>query len=100
MMYKFAEIRKLDKMLDNARIPHELQPYMGGFVLAYPSIRERTCFVTQTRNSLGGPYDLLELQGLLTKREAKVDKSVGAMTAAEIYERIVKHWKEKENEPE
>ena len=36
MMYKFAEIRKLDKMLDNARIPHELQPYMGGKTVIVP----------------------------------------------------------------
>jgi len=101
-MYKFLSIRKLSKMLDNAGIPHQLEGYQGGFVLAYPSFdpKEMVCSVAQHMRSYGGTYELLEMKGLLTAKERKTDEVLGYLEVKEVYDRILKHWKEQTHEPE
>ena len=97
-MYKFTAIKKLSQMLDNAGIPHQLEGYQGGFVLGYPSFdpEQTVCTVAQHMRSYGGTYELLEMKGLLTNRERKLDEVMGYMPPLDVYQRIKAHWDRRE----
>lgn len=89
---RFQEILKLDKMLKNANIPHVLDRNFDGWILYYPSAKERIMDAVEFRGSYGNYNDNLEIMGLLTPDEAMFDDVLGDLTAEDVFERIRKHY--------
>ena len=92
----YTEMFKLRDALSVAGIPYEIGVHQGGYLLCYPAYnrRERVCSVILHAHSYGAFVGRLEICGLLTPEEGEVDSVVGYLTAADVYVRIVKHWKE------
>ena len=95
----YTEIFKLKEMLEEAKIPFvwkELKDFFNGFHIYYPKDgKECVCSVIEHKFSYGNEKDLLEIMGLLTKKESKNDSVVGYLTADNVFKRIQKHYKEK-----
>ena len=107
--YNFKEIFKLRDMLDKANIDYVFKDetytseYTGTTYTGY----HIWCFdkgiskesdswyisVIQSYSSYGREEDLLEIMGLLTKKELKNDSVVGYLTAEDVFNRITKHLK-------
>lgn len=92
------EIYKLINMLTEADIPFDFyERDMGDqyqiFQILYPSVDIRVCSVIQGDYTYGGKYDLLEIRGLLTRRERKHDLVAGFLTSVEVFKRIERHYK-------
>lgn len=98
----YNEILKLNAMLDNAKIPHCIRRLDDGWQVIYTPYHPDSSWVAdaiETRYSYGVDDDLLELAGrLLTGEELKRDSVVGGLTANDVFERILKHWKEHKKE--
>lgn len=99
-MTKYTEIFKLKKMLEEAKIPFAFLDrrscFSTAYQIAYP--KPKTCYtfkcsVIQGDYSYGGKENLLEIMGLLTKKERKQDDVLGFLTAEEVFERIKEDWK-------
>ena len=92
-----TEILTLDDMLTGAEIPHTFEPEWGGYHLCYPDseLDARVCSVILHRSSFGREAGLLEIMGLLTPDEEEHDSVCGWLTAEDVFDRIEKHWKEK-----
>lgn len=88
----YQEILRLDQILFDAGIPHELVRVLDGWQLWYPSKKEVVADVIQHFGSYGHDDNLLEIMGLLTPEEEEHDSVLGYLTAMEVYERIVKHY--------
>jgi hypothetical protein len=102
------EIKKLDKMLTDANIPHYFGPnFMGGYQVVYYGNNERpvskpgcmsgpgvgaVCSAIETPISIGYSDDKIEISGLLTEEEASIKGVKGYLTAEDVLERILKHW--------
>ena len=56
------------------------------------------CSVVEHRYSYGNYDDRLEMMGLLTEEEAKIDSVVGWLTAEDVFLRIGEHWAEHKEE--
>lgn len=92
---RFQEILRLDKMLNEANIPHVLTRVMDGWQVAYPVARNETNCVmdaVEHNGSYGRGEDKLEIMGLLTPEEEEYDEVLGYLTAEEVFERIRKHY--------
>lgn len=97
MQYK--EIFKLEEMLEKAGIPFEMSFFFDGYQIGYPSLKDdeyTVCSVIEHYGSYGRELDLLEIMGLLTDDEKKFDSVAGWLTANNVFDRINKHWKEKQ----
>ena len=97
MQYK--EIFKLKEMLEKAGIPFEMSSFFDGYQIGYPSLKDdeyTVCSVIEHNGSYGRESDLLEIMGLLTDDEKKFDSVAGWLTANNVFDRINKHWKEKQ----
>ena len=97
MQYK--EIFKLKEMLEKAGIPFEMSSFFDGYQIGYPSFKDdeyTVCSVIEHNGSYGRESDLLEIMGLLTDDEKKFDSVAGWLTANNVFDRINKHWKEKQ----
>lgn len=95
----YKEILKLNTMLDNAKIPHRTHRLDDGWQVIYAPHHPDfwVADVIETYYSYGVDDDLLELAGgLLTEEELKYDSVVGGLTAKDVFERISKHWEERE----
>lgn len=89
----YKEILKLDLMLTKAEIPHTLDRVWDGWILYYPSSGiEMIMDAVEHSSSYGHSIDKLEIMGLLTPEEEKIDEVLGNLTAKEVFERIEKHW--------
>ena len=95
----FAEMDKLEQLLVEADIPFEKERMFGGKHLIYPHKGEtQVCSVILHRGSYGRHNGLLEIMGLLTDEELECDTVVGHLTADDVFERIKKHWEDKNND--
>ena len=94
---KYNEIFKLKSLLEENHIPFEwieLNDLRNGYQICYPEKDEkRVCSVIEHSFSYGNEKDLLEIQGLLTADEEKCDSVLGNLTADDVFQRILSHWK-------
>lgn len=106
----YQEIRRLDRMLTEAGIPHYFGPHdMDGYQLVYyghkgpptpePGVRlgvgvGAVCSALECRGSYGHEHDRIEISGLLTDDEKRRlrDTVMGDLTAEEVFARIHAHW--------
>ena len=97
MKERYNEILRLKGMLKKAGIPFEFSKSksFGGYHIEYPASTGRVCSVIEHDFSYGREKDLLEIQGLLTKKEYKEtqDTVLGYLTAENVFQRIEKHWR-------
>jgi hypothetical protein len=99
--YDFTEIFKLREMLDKSNIEYEFidHSFKNGeynytsYQIVCPNDENRYISVIQSFGSYGREQDLLEIMGLLTKRELKDDTVVGHLTADNVFKRIKKQLK-------
>lgn len=102
MKKKYREILKLKDMLEMAGIPFQFSESNGGFHICYPNEGfSRVCSVIEHGLSYRHEKDLLEIMGLLTRKEKRKtqDDVLGYLTAYNVYQRIKKHYlKERKNE--
>ena len=101
-MRKYNEIFKLKKMLEEANIPFEFNEMHAGYHIEYPTFSpKRVCSVIEHALSLGEEEDLLEIMGLLTTAEKRMENEVkGYLTAEDVFERIQTHYREQKQEKE
>lgn len=86
------EIKKLSKMLDKEKIPHEDMPIFDGLQVNYPNKEKCVCDAICHSYSFGHEEGLLEIMGLVDKDYA--DDVEGYLTAKEVFDRIKKHWQQ------
>ena len=95
---EYNEIFKLKSMLEENQIPFEWivhNDLRNGYQICYPEKDgKRVCSVIEHSFSYGNEKDLLEIQGLLTADEEKWDSVLGNLTADDVFQRILSHWKE------
>lgn len=92
---EYKEILKLEKMLSEREIPHELRRLDDGWQVIYAPINSEKWVLDaiETRYSYGSENDLIEIAGkLLTKEERLEDSAVGHLTAEAVFKRIREHW--------
>lgn len=95
MKERYNEILRLKGMLEKEKIPFEFSKVFGGYHIVYSKNHFTECSVIEHDFSYGREEDLLEIQGLLTKKEYKEtqDTVIGYLTAENVFQRIKKHWK-------
>ena len=95
---EYNEIFKLKSMLEENHVPFEWIEHndlRNGYQICYPEKDEKcVCSVIEHSFSYGNEKDLLEIQGLLTADEEKCDSVLGNLTADDVFQRILSHWKE------
>lgn len=93
---EFKEIFKLEKMLQEKKIPYYLAPLRDGYQIIFPSLKMRLSDVIECTGSYGAERDTLEMMGLLSKEEMDKagDYAIGGFTAEEVCARWEKKWKE------
>lgn len=111
MKVDYKEIFKLKVMLDKANIPyefldrsfidydeHKLQYPFYQIIVYEPNQEDieepiRLISVIQGYGTYGGNKDLLEIQGLLTNKERKLDGVAGYLSASNVFKRIKKNYR-------
>lgn len=91
----YKEILKLNEMLIEAGIPHNLRTFMDGWQIVYPDVKTPDdCVMDAIEHwgSYGKEADKLEIMGLLTPKEKECDSVLGHLTAEDVFERIRKHY--------
>lgn len=91
---KYEEIFRLKHLLEYFKIPFDFKEnHFDGFHLMYPRKGDCVCSVVEFDGSYGAKQDLLEIQGLMTKREEREtdDTVLGYLTAVDVFNRIRKH---------
>ena len=106
--HEITEIHRLREMLQKAKIPYELwnrnvllDPRQvtkdidwGWQILVYKEDGECLISVVQGWGTYGYNADKLEIMGLLTPEESKMDGVAGWLTADDVFQRIERYWKE------
>lgn len=98
---EYKEIFRLKEMLEKANIPFQFREvfteseYMKGYQICYPALfpNDCKCSVVEHGGSYGHEADLLEIMGLLTKKESKHNSVCGSLTAENVFKRIKRHYK-------
>lgn len=90
----YEEIHRLEMLLADADIPFEVERYLDGWRICYPSADDCVCSVDQHYASYGHEDQLLEIDGLVEREEQITDWVLGWLNAKEVYKRIGKHWRE------
>lgn len=111
MKVDYKEIFKLKVMLDKANIPYEFLDrsfidydknelkYPFYQIIVYKPDQEdieepiRLISVIQGHGTYGENKDLLEIQGLLTNKESKLDSVAGYLSASNVFKRIKKNYR-------
>lgn len=111
MKVDYKEIFKLKVMLDKANIPyefldrsfidydeHKLQYPFYQIIVYEPNQEDieepiRLISVIQGYGTYGENKDLLEIQGLLTNKERKLDGVAGYLSASNVFKRIKKNYR-------
>lgn len=88
----YTEILELDKMLNDAEIPHTLERFVDGWQVCYPNQEKIVADAIEHYGSYGSSENLLEIMGLLTPEEAKHDSVLGHLTAENVFERMRAHY--------
>lgn len=112
MLVPYKEIFKLKVMLDKVGIPyefldrsyidyvnHKLEKPFYQIIVYRPNQEDieeplRLISVIQGWGTYGENQDLLEIRGCLTAREEKDDSVKGYLTAKNVFNRIVRNYKE------
>lgn len=98
MKERYNEILRLKGMLEKVGIPFRFSKSkrFGGYHIEYPNSAYRVCSVIEHDYSYGREKDLLEIKGLMTKKEKKKEKDdvLGYLSAENVFQRIENHWKE------
>lgn len=95
---KYTEIFKLKKLLKKANIPFEWikhNDFRNGYQICYPEKGEKlACSIIEHLYSYGSQKDLLEISGLMTKKELEEthDTVLGYLSAENVFERIKNHY--------
>lgn len=93
---QYQEILKLDRMLDEAGIYHELFRILDGWgVIYYGHGDDYVADAVQHYASYGGPADKLEIMGLCD--EDCGDSVQGWLTAENVFDRWKRHWESMTN---
>lgn len=98
---KYTQIFELKKMLEKAKIPFDFANESWSinygtytkYHIYYPNSTRTVCSCIQGTHTYGNKKDLLEIMGLLTKAEEKMDEVTGWLTAKEVFKRIKQHHK-------
>ena len=90
MEEKYTEILRLKEMLEKEGIPFVFRRQFDGYTIKYDDF---TCSVIEHTGSYGEEENLLEIMGLLTKKERKDGRVLGYLTAENVFKRIRKHFK-------
>lgn len=96
MTIQYEEIWKLKHLLEHYDIPFTWdEEHFDGCHIMYPKKGETVCSVVEFNGSYGYRKNLLEIQGLMTKKELKEteDTVLGYLTAEDVFRRIKKHYK-------
>lgn len=93
-MKYISEMNKLAHMLAVTCIPYEVvkQTMYGTFKICYPAEVGCICDVVCNPASYGHQDGLLEIMGLLTPDERKMDSVIGWLDADEVFARISRDW--------
>ena len=106
---EYNEIKKLDKLLTEANIPHYFlaEDDENSYQLVYYGPNGRpmpkpgesfgigigaVCSAIQNAGSFGNEKDLIEICGLLTDEELEENSVKGYLTAEDVFNRIKEHW--------
>ena len=89
-----GEIEKLHFLLSEVNIPHEFIERGILKQICYPSSSNMVASVIFGEGTFGFHSGLLEICGLLTDKEAEIDEVAGYLSAEEIFERILNHYRE------
>lgn len=97
MKTQYFEIMKLALKLKGQNVPFEFfikESYQHGFQILYPNAKNCVCSIIEHDYSYGHEKDLLEIQGLISDEEQKLnnDSVLGYLTADDVYKRIKKHY--------
>lgn len=90
MEEKYTEILRLKEMLEKEGIPFVFKPQFDGYTIKYD---DSTCSIIEHTGSFGEEKNLLEIMGLLTKKERADNIVLGYLTAEDVFKRIQKHYK-------
>ena len=90
----YKEILRLDKMLTDAGIPHNIDREEDGWRIVYPShgARNIVCSVIEYTGSNGARMDRMEITGLLNHEERKAVTVIGWLTAENVFDRLKRDW--------
>ncbi len=86
----YTEILKLDEMLKDANIPHELVRMLDGWQVLFPGAEMRVADAVQHFFSYGCGENLLEIMGLVAPEEGE-GEILGYLTAEDVFERMKKY---------
>lgn len=90
---KYKEILVLDKLLNDANIPHTMDKFFDGWQIIYPENgTNKIMDAIEHFGSYGHEQDLLEIMGLITIEDNTADSVKGWLTAQNVFERIKRHW--------
>ena len=95
MKIDLSEMRKLQRMLDEANISYDIRKIFSGEQIEYFGHNDRTkkgrvCSIICHEYSYGSDIELLEIMGFaLTDSDDGVE---GYLTAEEVFDRIKKDW--------
>lgn len=87
----YTEILKLDKLLNDANIPHTLKRFYDGWQVVYSVNGKRISDAVQHYFSYGHSENLIEIMGLVTLEETSVSV-LGHLTADDVFNRISEHY--------
>lgn len=90
MEERYTEILRLKEMLEKAGIPFLFRPQFDGYTIKYG---DGVCSVIEHTGSYGEDENLLEIMGLITRKERNASNVLGYLTAENVFKRIKKHYK-------
>lgn len=92
-MDRYPEIYRLKTMLLKANIQFDFHESEESCQIELFDRAYRYCSVIEGVLTYGGKQDLLEMMGLLTPEESKIDEVKGFMTAEAVFKRISEYNK-------
>lgn len=95
--YKKEALRLASMCLAN-NIPFEIAEYREGFIIGYPSLKNRVSDAVCNNMSYGRESGLLEIMGLVDEEKTGGDTVEGWLTAEEVFMRWNEHWLHHHNE--
>jgi hypothetical protein len=69
-----------------------VEEHMNGYCVSYPSYGNCVCSAIEHDYSYGHTVNMIEIEGLLTKKEREIDSVCGYLSAEDVFERIKNHY--------